>query len=259
MGTYRSKNRAITNHDLWAWLRATAPSGRFQHANKHRNPFHQNGFRHAELARRRPSARPSRVAGTWPQKPGPTIHEVTTGLHRFAKSRCGHTIGALPPPRAHTPTIHPTTDNPGGLWQACNTLHRSHVWKLFLRQSRRKLLQRSTIAYHDVLERIPSPNTAAQHEPIPKCLERAQSTVRCGPKVRSAALNGRPARCPEKPPAPCSAATLKSPIFWPLRRVGAVVALFGLPKVMRPGRRDGQADFRRQPEPIRLNQQMAYP
>jgi hypothetical protein len=68
---------------LEAWLGATAPSGRFEHTEKRHNPFRQKGFCHAELARRRPSARPSLVGRILAAKAGtgPT-YEVTTGLHR---------------------------------------------------------------------------------------------------------------------------------------------------------------------------------
>jgi hypothetical protein len=96
-------------------------------------------------------------------------HEVTTGLHRFAASWCGHTTGALSPPRVHTPTIHPTTDNPGGLWQACNTLRRSHVWKLFLRQ-----VQTQTVtAQYDSAPRRVGTNPIPQH----CCAARTDSEV----------------------------------------------------------------------------------
>ena len=179
---------------LEAWLGATAPSGRFEHTEKRHNPFRQKGFCHAELARRRPSARPSLVGRIPAAKAetGPT-YEVTTGLHRPRFKR----VWTFPSAQ-NTPTGACANDPPNRRqpWRAPASVQNAASFACLKNcscvKSRRKLLQRSTTAHREVLERIPSPNTAAQHGPIRKCQQWAQFAPRCAPKIRSAASNGRP-------------------------------------------------------------------
>ncbi len=237
---------------LEARLGATAPSGRFEHAERRRNRsrqygFHQYGFRHAELARRRPIASSSLVGRNLTAKAGtgPT-YEVTIGPHRPRFKRVWTFPSAHDHPRGR---IRQRSTQPQTTLAGSSKRPKRCIVRMFENcscvKSRRKLLQRSTITHHDVLERIPSPNTAAQHGPIRKCQKRAQFAPRCAPKIRSAASSGRRCWCPKKPPAPCRPTTLKSQILWPLRRVRAVVVLVGLPNGMWPGRGDGQADSKR--------------
>ena len=179
---------------LEAWLGATAPRGRFEHTEKRHNPFRQNGFRHVELARRRPSARPSLVGRILTAKAGtgPT-YEVTTGPHRPRFKR----VRTIPSAQNHPHgCMRQRSTQPQTTLAGSSKRPKRCIVRMFENcscvKSRRKLLQRSTTPHRDVLERIPSPNTAAQHGPIRKCQQWAQFAPPLCPQDPKRSFKRRP-------------------------------------------------------------------
>ena len=146
---------------LEAWLGATAPSGRFEHTEKRHNPFRQKGFSHAELARCRPSARPSLVGRILAAKAGtgPT-YEVTTGLHRprFKRVRTIPSAQNHPHGCMRQRSTQPQTTLAGSSKRPKRCIVRMFE-KLFLRQ-----IQTQTVtAQYDTAPRRVGTNPIRQH------------------------------------------------------------------------------------------------